>query len=164
MDGSLEMELQARRLTADRMAQAFPLMQLVNPNLSFDGWQRYVAYRTQSEVKEPSGILLIEDTSQHIAGLFGYLIELNLQHGRVLVARDLVTLALFEHQRCQTLRTIVETMEELAETNSCSAIHTVTVMPPSCEDPTMPFAELFAAAGHRREPWGYCKLLAPHSV
>lgn len=158
------MELQARKLTADRMAQAFPLIQLVNPNLSFDGWERYVAYRTHNDVEEPRGILLIEDPSKHIAGLFGYLIEPNLQHGRVLVARDLVTLALLEHQRCQTLRTIVETMDELAETNSCSAIHTVTVIPPTCEDTCVPFTELFAAAGHRREPWGFCKLLAPHSI
>ncbi len=158
------MELQARKLTADRMAQAFPLVQLVNPNLSLDNWKRYVSHRTQADVEEPKGILIIEDNYHHIAGLFGYLIDMNLQHGRVLVARDLVMMALFEHQRCQTLRTIVETLEELAHNNSCSAIYTVTMMPPSCEDSSTPMAELFTAAGHRREPWGFCKLLAPHCV
>ncbi|WP_282605521.1 hypothetical protein [Pelagibius sp. Alg239-R121] len=151
-------------MTADRMAQAFPLVQLVNPNLSFEGWQRYAAYRTQSDVKEPSGILLIEDGSEHIAGLFGYLIDLHLQYGRVLVARDLVTLALFEHQRNQALRTIVETLDELAATHSCSAIHTITAKPLSCEDTNVPFVQLFAAAGHRCEPWGFCKLLPPAAV
>lgn len=158
------MMLRARELTADRMAQAFPLVQLANPKLSFDGWQRYAAYRTQEDMREPGGMLLIEDSSEHIAGLFGYLIDLNLQHGRVLVARDLVTLALFEHQRCQTLRTIVETLDELASTHACTAIHTLTANPLSCEDSGGPLAELFAAAGHRCEPWGFCKLMAPHVV
>ncbi len=158
------MMLRARELTADRMAQAFPLVQLVNPRLSFDGWQRYAAYRTQEDLREPGGMLLIEDGSEHIAGLFGYLIDLNLQHGRVLVARDLVTLALFEHQRCQTLRTIVETLDELAETHSCAAIHTLTAKPLSCEDTSGPFDYLFAAAGHRSEPWGFCKMLTSPAV
>ena len=158
------MMLRARELTADRMAQAFPLVQLVNPNLSFDGWQRYAEYRTQAVVRAPSGMLLIEDGSEHIAGLFGYLIDLNLQHGRVLVARDLVTLGLFEHQRCQTVRVIVETLDDLAEAHSCTAIHTLTANPLSCEDTSGPFVDLFAAAGHRAEPWGFCKLLAPPAV
>lgn len=158
------MMLRARELTADRMAQAFPLVQLVNPNLSFDGWQRYAAYRTQGDVREPGGMLLIEDGSQHIAGLFGYLIDLNLQHGRVLVARDLVTLALFEHQRCQTLRTIVETLDELALIHSCAAIHTLTARPLSCEDASGSLGDLFAAAGHHSEPWGFCKMVASPAV
>lgn len=158
------MTLRMRELTVDRMALAYPLVQLVNPQVSFDSWRRYAEGRLHLCESEPGGIMLIEDASEHIAGLFAYLIEWNLQYGRVLAVRDLVVLTLFEHQRSQTLRAIVESLDRLAETHKCVAIHThLTVSLPSGEQSAL-LSDHFESAGHSSEPWGFCKLLGTRTV
>lgn len=86
-----------RRLGRDEIPLAFPLVREAGRSDSLDGWKEYAAGYLAGEADGawPSGIIVAEQASRCIVGLFSFVVRPCLRVGRVLSAGDLTIMAPF---------------------------------------------------------------------
>ncbi len=110
-------------LLPEQVAQAFPVVHTARPNLTLDRWVDYAgelaAGKTQAVA---NGIMTLQNDQGYIHGLFTYRVDQDLEHGRTLLAENVVVLGLTE-QAAATVA-LIEAVEDLARRHDCGAIHT----------------------------------------
>ncbi len=113
-----------RELSADQVAQAFPLIRLLAPGLHLDQWGEYTAsLASQSKGKEgeKAAIMTVQSERGYIHGLFAYAIEADLEHGQVLSVENFI--APDNVGKKTAVTALLNSMEEVARRFKCSAIH-----------------------------------------
>ncbi len=149
-------------LSAERVIQAFPLIQTALPEVTLAAWRDFAAAlmscrKTRRGTWE-GGILAVTDGRGTISGLCGYRVVPDLVHGRLLDAAPFLAFDLFD--RRPVAEALAEAIEALAWRRACSAVHTH--LPPGSgapPDPDNGLSRLLAARGHRVETLGLCKRL-----
>jgi hypothetical protein len=151
--------LKIRPLTAERVTQAFPLIQVALPAVTLAAWRAFAAALMTGGAARDSGILAVTDERNYIAGLCSYRVVPDLVHGRLLDAGHFLAFDLFD--RRPVAEALAEGIEVMARDRGCSVVHTQ--LPRRNDTPCEPgngLAELLAARGHRVETLGLCKRLA----
>ncbi len=151
--------LKTRPLDAERVSQAFPLIQAALPAVTLAAWRAFAAALMTGGAARDSGILAVTDERNYIAGLCSYRVVPDLVHGRLLDAGHFLAFDLFD--RRPVAEALAEGIEVMARDRGCSAVHTQ--LPRRNDTPSEPgngLAELLAARGHRVETLGLCKRLA----
>ena len=113
----------ARRLTKDRVEQAYPLVQTASEEVSLEQWHAYAdAYlKRDGKCGGESGIVSVVNEQGYIHGLLGFRIDMTLRWGRTLIREHLIALHLVN--AAPIITTIIEEMENLARDLGCEAIH-----------------------------------------
>ncbi len=151
--------LKIRPLSAERVTQAFPLIQAALPAVTLAAWRAFAAALMTGGAARDSGILAVTDERNYIAGLCSYRVVPDLVHGRLLDAGHFLAFDLFD--RRPVAEALAEGIEVMARDRGCSAVHTqLARRNDTLSEPGDGLGELFAARGHRVETLGLCKRLA----
>ena len=136
--------LTTRRLTPERIAQAYPVIRMAMPNLSFEAWCRFAEEQIADD-EPPRGIVTVESEQDYIVGLGAYRLERDLQDDRVLIANHFVAVDLIRRE--VVAETLAQELESVAKQHRCSALHTCL---PGRGTKTAPnwLVELMANRGH----------------
>lgn len=106
-----------RPLTADRVEQAFPVVQSALRALPLARWRAYARRLAKSR---SAGVLAAFDEQGYIAGLFSFEVDRDLRHGRVLRVRHLVAVDLIDPG--PVLGALLQAIEETAVQRRCDRI------------------------------------------
>ncbi len=159
-------QLKIRPLSAERVTQAFPLIQTALPEVTLAAWRDYAAALmsgthargdARGDARE-GGILAVTDGRNYIAGLCSYRVVPDLVHGRLLDTGHFLAFDMLD--RRPVAEALAAALEALARERGCSAVHTR--LPHSNTAPPGPgdgLSGLLAARGHRIESLGLCKRL-----
>ena len=107
-------------LAMRQVDQAFPLVQSILPDITIDVWRRYAA-ALLDRASADRGIMTVQALG-YIHGLFSFRVDDSLQHGRSLLVDNFTVLDLFTPTAAATA--LVRSMDELANSLDCLAIHT----------------------------------------
>jgi len=149
-------ELQLRPLERDQIAQAYPLVQTIRPELSLATWHAYARrFPRQSGDCARSGIATVQDGSGVILGLFAYRTGTAAPHGRTLFVDHFVALDIISP--AAVTAELADGMERIAHCLGCHAVHTAL----SCRECARgrDLIERLRAFGHRLESFQLCKPL-----
>ncbi len=154
-------QLKIRPLSAERVSQAFPLIQTALPEVTLAAWRDFAA-ALMSGGDAPGGareggILAVTDERDYIAGLCSYRVAPDLVHGRLLDADHFLAFDLLD--RRPVAEALAEALEALARERGCRAVHTRLPHKITAPDPGHGLSGLLAARGHRVESLGLCKRL-----
>ncbi len=153
-------QLRIRPLTAERIAQAFPLVQMSLPQVTLDAWCDFAAALVAQGASAATGIILVVGERDTIAGLCSYRVDHDLVHGRLLSAEHFLAFDLLD--RRAVARALAEGLEGLARQHQCTAIHTqLPRRGDAAPDRGGGLLDVLSTLGHRVEYIGMCKLLAP---
>jgi hypothetical protein len=151
-------QLKIRPLSAERVAQAFPLIQTALPVVTLAAWRDFAAALMSGGDAREGGILAVTDGRNYIAGLCSYRVVPDLVHGRLLDASHFLAFDMLD--RRPVAEALAAALEARARERGCSAVHTRlphrNAAPP---DPGNGLSGLLAARGHRVESLGLCKRL-----
>ncbi len=164
-----------RPLCAERVTQAFALIQTALPEVTLAAWRDFAAALmsgttprgdAQGDARgdaQEGGILAATDGRDTIAGLCSYRVVPDLVHGRLLDANHFLAFDLLD--RRPVAEALAEALEALARDRACAAvhIHLPRHLPRRNDAPTEPghgLSGLLTARGHRVESLGFCKRLA----
>ena len=159
-------QLKIRPLSAERVTQAFPLIQTALPEVTLAAWRAFAAALisgadTRGDAlgnAREGGILAVTDGRNYIAGLCSYRVVPDLVHGRLLDAGHFLAFDMLD--RRPVAEALAAALEALARERGCSAVHTHlphgNATPPDSGDG---LSGLLAARGHRIESLGLCKRL-----
>lgn len=139
-------------LSPDRIAQAYPLVQVVRPSLSVEEWERY-ARAILDDTETTSGIATLQDPRDLIAGLFIYRVGDDPDHGRTLIAEDFVALDIVKPET--VAQSLADALESVANQHGCSAVHTT--ISSRGGTGTRYLMELMRDLGHQLEAFRLCK-------
>jgi len=156
-----------RPLAPERIAQAFPLVMILEPGLTLDRWSHFAATFVRSlDLPEPREIITAQNEQGYIHGLASCRLRYDLRHDRVLEVENFVSLDLTGH-KCAA-HALLEGMEALARDWNCSHICLSLLNPrlrDYLRDTRRPAGDLFDCAGYREEPFRLGKdLSAPARV
>jgi len=149
--------LETRPLTPERVAQAFPLIQIALPAVSLEDWRDFATPLARAQGPADDGIITVVSEQDYIVGLCCYRVTQDLRHGAVLLANHFLILDLFGQQA--VVRALADAVESLARERRCTAIHT------SLPETGVKGADDWLVRnlrnrGHRVESLRMCKLLA----
>ncbi len=119
--------MRVQLLTEGKSAQVYPLVQLRRPNLSQDEWHRFTAAYLEPDTKsEPGerGILTAEDDRGYIFAMLAFTMVIDLRHGRVLIAQDVVAVTVLDRFRKVVISELFHALEDLARQKQCVAVRT----------------------------------------
>ena len=153
----------ARRLTKERVEQAYPLVQTVSEEVSLKKWHAYAdAYLNRGSKGSigESGIVCVENEQGYIHGLLGFRVDMTLRWGRTLICEHLIALHLVNAEPIIT--TIIEKMDALARDLECEAIHVTGLHAYSTARTIHP--GLLLNVGYELETIGFCRRLEPSEV
>lgn len=143
-------QLHVKQLTADRLQQAFPLLQSRDPGLSLDRWLSYagalVPSPTGKDRPQDCGVMAVENEQGYIAALFTYRCDLDLRHGRLLTAENFVALDLLNPEACACA--LGEALENLALQLGCKAVRSLVPDCASSRGGAGTMAGVLTAQGH----------------
>lgn len=159
----------AKPLGRRQIDQAYPLVCAIAPGLEVDRWRAFAAAMLQgatdggsargSAVPATTGIMTVQNAQGYLHGLFSYVVEPHLRHGRILSVDNFVVLDLFDIPGIA--ETLLRAMEGLARRLGCSAIHTT--LPERyipVDSRRNPIPDCFLSEGHRQETVHFRKNLA----
>jgi hypothetical protein len=115
-------QLTLKNLTADEVAQAYPLIRTSFPEVTLEAWRRFVDALVRPQSPPRGGFLTVLCEQGYIAGLCSYRIEPDLLHGQVLAVDLFVAYDLFD--RSAIAAALAEGLERTARDNGCQAVHT----------------------------------------
>ncbi len=149
--------LETRPLTPERVAQAFPLIQIALPAVNLEDWREFAAPLARAQGPADDGIITVVSEQVDFVGLCCYRVTQDLRHGAVLLANHFLILDLFGQQA--VVRALADAVESLARERRCTAIHT------SLPETVVKGADdwlvrILRSRGHRVESLRMCKLLA----
>lgn len=150
----------AKPLGQRQIDQAYPLVRAIAPDLSVEQWRAFAAalIGTKHTRAASTGIMTVQNARGYLHGLFSYAIEEHLRHGRILAVDNFVVLDLFD--MTGPAETLLRSMEVLARSLGCTAIHT-TLPDSAVGSPESQHSLLscFQNEGHRTETLRLCKPL-----
>ncbi len=153
-------QLRTRPLTAERIAQAYPLVQASLPRVTLEAWQAFAAPLTARGESGATGIIMVAGERDYIAGLCSYRIAQDLVHGRLLSADHFLAFDMFD--RRAAVHALAQGIEALARKRHCTAIHTNLIRTRDADpDSAGSLVDFLCTRGHRVETIGMCKLLPP---
>jgi hypothetical protein len=153
-------QLRTRPLTAERIAQAFPLVQTSLPQVTLDAWCEFAEALVLRRNGAGAGIIVVLGERDYIAGLCSYRVDHDLIHGRLLSAEHFLAFDLLDPRA--VAHALAEGLEALARAHQCTAIHTqLPRMGDADPDRRGGLMHVLSTRGHRVESIGMCKLLAP---
>lgn len=152
-------QLKIQPLTAERIAQAFPLIQASLPQVTLEAWRHFAAALVDQGASAATGIILVVGERDTIAGLCSYRVERDLVHGLLLNADHFLAFDLFD--RRAVAHALAAGMEELARERHCAAIHTNLLRPRDAAPAGGGLVDVLCTRGHRVETLGMCKPLLP---
>jgi len=148
-------------LTTAQIAQAFPLLVVLEPELTLDRWSNYAsAFMGPSHDVHPRRILTVQNSQGYIYGLASCRRRCDLHHGCVLEVENFVSLELTGNKvAANALLTVIES---LAREWDCKRI-SLSLLDPRMRDtlraPEQPATSLFDFAGYHEEPFRLGKAL-----
>lgn len=113
-------QLSVRPLTANRIAQAYPLAQLSLRNCSPEAWDAYA--RRHLDRDAPSGVLAVEDDKGTIFGLSVYQIAERADEGRCFQAKTVIVTDPFACGRIDVATLLIEAEERDAAERDCARV------------------------------------------
>lgn len=133
--------------------QAFPVAQLMAPDLSLEGWQDFALARLREAEEGQGGIFAAEDGRGYVLGLACYFVEVGIGRGRVLSVDQIVALGLLESQRREAFEKLLAAVQQRAREAGCTTVHVHVPLSDGAERPL----DLLGANAYRREASVYCK-------
>ncbi len=152
--------LETRPLTPERVAQAFPLVQIAFPALSLEDWRDFAAPPARAQGQVDGGIITVVSDQGYIVGLCCYRVAQDFQHGAVLMADPFLALDLLDLKA--VARALADAIESLARERRCTAIHT-SLPETEVKGADAWLVRILRSRGHRVESLRMCKLLASSS-
>ena len=152
-------QLEIRPLTAERIAQAFPLIQASLPQVTLEAWRDFAAALIDQGAPAATGIILVVGERDTIGGLCSYRVERDLVHGLLLNADYFLAFDLLD--RRAVAHALAEGVEALARQRHCTAIHTNLTRPPDPAPAGGGLVDVLCTRGPRIKTLGMCKPLAP---
>jgi hypothetical protein len=149
--------LETRSLTTERVAQAFPLIQIAFPAVSLEDWRDFATPLARAQGPADDGIITVVSEQDYIVGLCCYRVTQDLRHGAVLLANHFLILDLFGQQA--VVRALADAVESLAREWRCTAIHT-SLPATGVKGAENWLVRNLRSRGHRVESLRMCKLLA----
>ncbi len=149
--------LETRSLTTERVAQAFPLIQIAFPAVSLEDWRDFATPLARAQGPADDGIITVVSEQDYIVGLCCYRVTQDLRHGAVLLANHFLILDLFGQQA--VVRALADAVESLAREWCCTAIHT-SLPATGVKGAENWLVRNLRSRGHRVETLRMCKLLA----
>ena len=149
-------ELRLLPLERRQIAQAYPLVQAIRPDVSLEAWRAYARrFPAQGGDCARSGIATVQDDSGVILGLFAYRVGTAPQHGTTLFVDHFVALDIISP--ATVTAELADGMERIARCLGCHAVHTAVTCSENarCQD----IIERLRAFGHRLESFQLCKPL-----
>ena len=145
-------------LTADRIDQAFPLVQASLPHVGLEDWRDFARDLVRGGPSDNSGIQSVITEQDYIAGLSIYRIESGLCHGPTLIADHFMALDLFD--RAAVVNVLADFLEDLGRLRGCTAVHThLPERAGRWRGPADCVAATLRARGHAIESLRLCKVL-----
>ena len=117
--------MKTQTLNSQKVDQAYGLVRLAAPQISLEDWRDFARSSISPSEAPESGILTVEDESGYIMGLVGYVVDYDLEHGRTLIAKNLMALADTDKGRQEVAFALISALEDLASHQRCGAIRTI---------------------------------------
>ena len=153
-----------RPLTTAQIAQAFPLLVVLDPGLTLDRWSDYAsAFVEPSQDDEPRRIMTVQNQEGYIYGLASCRRRCDLHHGCVLEVENFVSLDLTGNKVAANM--LLTEIEALAREWACGHISLSLLdqrMRGNLRVPDEPATSLFDLAGYQEEPFRLGKELHRH--
>ena len=113
-----------KALKRENAAMAYPLIRSAMPTITLEDWLAYTDWHAQpTELREPStGIMTLENSRGYIHGLFSFCTSYGLGAGPVLNVDHFI--AIDTGDRAVAVTRLIDAMEDLAQHNGCTVIHT----------------------------------------
>ncbi len=156
-DGTAVRNLETRPLTAERIAQAFPLIQTALPAVTLEEWRDFATPLAGPAGQAAGGVVTVLNEQGYIVGLCCYRVAQELQHGTVFLADPFLAVDLLGLQA--VVRTLADAVESLAREWRCTAIHTC-LPTPGLKGTDAWLVRKLRRRGHRVESVRMCKVLA----
>ncbi|HSR70781.1 MAG TPA: hypothetical protein VLL72_00240 [Kiloniellales bacterium] len=142
-----------RPLAASQIAQAFPVLSVVDPQLTAAQWQDYAgAVVENGAAGGRTGILTAQSEEGCIYALSGHTLKPDLHEGRILEIENFAVAALLGN--LVPARLLLEGLETLARERECSCV-VLSLLNPLMRkwlrERSNPAIELFRSAGFRGE-------------
>jgi hypothetical protein len=153
----------ASALKARQIDQAFPLVHTIAPELPLAQWRAFATAMVDASGDPPRGIVALQTRQGYIVGLFSWMVDDHLRHGRVLTVENFVVVDLFDLEGAAGH--LLEAMEPLAVEHRCQAIHTA--LPEaysSLAERANQVLGRFRDLGHQLGTLHFCKPLAPETA
>lgn len=142
-----------RPLDAKQVAQAFPLVRILDPHLTLDGWSSYaLPFIERPRELDKRDIITVQSRQGYIHGLAACLLRPVLHGSRILEVENFVCLDLTGGRRAAS--TLLRATESCARNWNCSYIRLSLFEPRLDEgqqDRNRMAIELLEAAGYREE-------------
>lgn len=142
-----------RPLDAKQVAQAFPLVRVLDPHLTLDSWSSYaLPFIEASQNLDKQDIITVQSRQGYIHGLAACRLKPELHGSRVLEVENFVCLDLTGGRRA--ISTLLRATESYARNWNCSYIR-LSLLEPRLEegqpDRNRVAVDLLEAAGYREE-------------
>ena len=113
-------------LRGDRILQAFPLVCAAGADISIEDWRAYVKSMLSARVREPdcADIIGICSPNKYLRGLFTYMVQPDLHHGRVMEVEYFVVASVYSP--LEIAEALIAGVEDEARRHGCKAIHAQT--------------------------------------
>ena len=152
-----------RPLTTDQIAQAFPLLAVLDPDLTLERWTDYAAAFIEPSKDGPRAIMTVQNAQGYIYGLASCQRRCDLHHGCVLEVENFVSLDLTDNKvAANALLTVIES---LAREWGCGHI-SLSLLDAGTRGnlrlPRQPATSLFDFAGYHEESFRLGKELHRH--
>ncbi|MDJ0951129.1 MAG: hypothetical protein QNJ94_19645 [Alphaproteobacteria bacterium] len=145
-------------LCRTKVAQAYPLIQAMRPDLSLEGWCALATEHLRPAASADHGILTVETEQGYILGLIFYTIYTDLKHGRTLLAKDALVLAPVRQSTEAAFALLIEGVEQVAAECDCRAIHTSLLLDLP-QRGNRALRDSLTSRGHRMDHFMFCKTL-----
>lgn len=113
--------LSVRTLTAKQIAQAFPLVRAIVPDLTLENWLDYAKAIAKADGMERGGVVAAQDERGYIFGLFCYKIQYDICHGRTLAIENMVALDMVD--RSGAMEALMGALDRIARQKGCQYVH-----------------------------------------
>ena len=154
----------ARPLSSGQIAQAFPLLAVLDPELTLERWSDYAAaFVEPPDDAEPRRIMTVQNAQGYIHGLASCRRRCDLRYGCVLEVENFVSLDLTGNK--VAANALLKVIEALAREWGCQHI-SLSLLDPRMRrhlrTPHRQATSLFDLAGYHEEPFRLGKELLRH--
>lgn len=149
-------KLNVSLLAAKEIDYAFPLIRTVWPAAELHGWRRFAAQRVTAAPESGTGILVVRNEQDCIAGIAAFALSDDLIHGSVLVADPFCAVDFVD--QANIARALESGLEKVARRHGCPAVH-VNVASVGLKGEDDWLSSILHERGHRIEGLHMCKLI-----
>ena len=110
-----------RPVMASQIRRAFPLIRLMDSQLTLESWVRYAEALCRRQSGGTGGIVSAQGEDGYIYGLFCYSVAPVSQPSRTLAVEHFVALDLFDGSA--VIRALIDAIERIAHDHHCAQVH-----------------------------------------